>query len=194
MNIFVFVSRRYWAKNFGIHILRPPIMEIQKSNQPRIQLRINTPKTLHYPRPLIFHMIKDVEKTQHIQTKTKNHVFFKCIFGDLVALHSFFCHIVWMKSLYIYIKYTKYAFLVHGHIGLLIYVPLLIISPWLPRSPSGSTTTWARPASPSPMWWRPRSPRASGTIQPSASVRHRGWQLGIVIQAYKVIPLATTGL
>jgi hypothetical protein len=33
-----------------------------KSKQPRIELRINIPKTTHLSRTLIFHMIKD-EKT-----------------------------------------------------------------------------------------------------------------------------------
>ena len=131
MNMFVFVSRRYWAKNFGIHILRPPIKTNgdTKNNQPRIQLRINTPKTLHYPRPLIFHMIKDVEKTQHIQTKTKNHVFFNVFLGTWWRYTLFLPYYLDEIPIYIYIKYSKYAFLVHGHIGLLIYVPLLIISP-----------------------------------------------------------------
>ena len=119
--------------------------------------------------------------------------FFNVFLGTWWRYTLFFCHIICVKSLYIYIKYTKYAFLVHGHIGLFIYVPLLIISPWLPRSPSGSTTTWARPVSPSPMWWRPRSPRASGTIQPSASVIGDGnWESNTTIQSYT--PIVTTGL
>ena len=60
----LYVSRCSWAKNFAIHTLRPPIKKNRatKSKQPRIELRINQPKTVHLPRTLIFHIWSKAEK------------------------------------------------------------------------------------------------------------------------------------
>ena len=62
----LYVSRCCWANNFAIHALRPPYPSknnrATKSKQPRIELRINKPKTVHLPRTLIFHIWSKEEK------------------------------------------------------------------------------------------------------------------------------------
>jgi len=57
-----------------MRIPRPPIKTngATESKLPNIELRMNTPKTVHLPRTLIFHMIKGVEKHKNIQNTLKN--------------------------------------------------------------------------------------------------------------------------
>ena len=59
-------------KKFAIHALRPSIkkktIELQKSKQSRIELRIDKPKAVHLPRTLIFHIwSKDEKETKNSQ-------------------------------------------------------------------------------------------------------------------------------
>ena len=54
----------------------------KQATKNRVQDEHTKNSTSHLPRTLIFHMIKDVEKTNHIQKQKPR------IFGDLVALHS----------------------------------------------------------------------------------------------------------
>jgi hypothetical protein len=64
-----YLSRHFWAKNFGTRIPRPPIKTngATESKQSKIELYKDEQKksTPHLPRTLIFHMTKDVDKTKY---------------------------------------------------------------------------------------------------------------------------------
>ena len=66
-------------KKFAIHALRPPIkkkIELQKSKQSRIELRIDKPKAVHLPRTLIFIYDQKMKKKQKIVKKTLKTTYF----------------------------------------------------------------------------------------------------------------------
>jgi hypothetical protein len=60
-----------------MRIPRPPIKTngATESKQPKIELRMSTPQTVHLPKVLIFHMIKHVEKNIKY-AKTKKTTYF----------------------------------------------------------------------------------------------------------------------